>query len=149
MKRLFILLCVPGLVWFGGVAAGTPGSGATRENVARTIVRDGGILDAAEGTDVVADSVVIAPGGTSGWHTHPAAELVLVKSGEITYYREDVEGCLAGTFKAGEAFVGTPAPQMAINNGSEPAELLVLFFGIPHEGQVRGDTERPPSCPSS
>ena len=141
-------------VVFAGVAYGaaaTPGSGATRENLATASVVDGGVLDAASSTGVVADAVTLASGGTSGWHTHPGPELVLVKSGELTFYRSDRSGCAGGTFRAGQSFVGPAGdvPQMATNTGDVATELVVVFFGIPEDGQVRHDVDVPPGCPVS
>lgn len=133
-----------------GVGA-TPGSGASRENLASASVAAGGVIDVASRTGVVADAVTLAPGGTSGWHTHPAPELVLIKSGELTFYRSDTPGCGGRTFGAGEAFVGPAGgvPQMATNTGRVPTELVVVFFGIPEGGEVRHDIDAPAGCPGA
>lgn len=149
-KPLIIILLVAGLAWAASASA-TPGSGAERENLATASVVQGGAVDIAEETEVVADAVTLAPGGTSGWHTHPAPELVLVKSGELTFYRSDMPDCLAGRFQAGDAFVGPPGgvPQMATNTGDVPTELVVVFFGIPQGGDVRDDSEVPAECPAA
>jgi hypothetical protein len=43
------------------------------------------------GTDVVVTHITFAPGGTTGWHSHPGATVVLVKSGIFNLYR-DMDG---------------------------------------------------------
>jgi quercetin dioxygenase-like cupin family protein len=145
---LFIVVLL--VTGFAYTATATPGSGAERKNLATASVVQGGAVDIAEKTGVVADAVTLSPGGTSGWHTHPAPELVLVKSGELTFYRSDVPVCLAGTFRAGHAVVGPPGgvPQMATNTGDVPTDLVVVFFGIPEGGEVRDDTDVPADCPA-
>jgi len=151
MRRSIALICA---LATGCTASAAPEerSSATpqRQNLATVSVAQGGVIDIVDGTVVVADAVTVPPGGTSGWHTHPAPEVVLVKSGELTFYRSDRPGCLAGKFSAGDAFVGPPGgvPQMAINAGNEPAELVVAFFGIAKDGPVRGDIAPPSGCPA-
>jgi quercetin dioxygenase-like cupin family protein len=157
MRRCIALICALAASGCSASAAGEHGASehsssaaAQRQNLATVSVVDGGIIDIVNETGVVADAVSLAPGGTSGWHTHPAPELVLVKSGELTFYRSDRPGCVAGTFSAGEAFVGPPGavPQMATNTGDERAELVVVFFGIPDGGHVREDVAKPDGCPA-
>jgi quercetin dioxygenase-like cupin family protein len=147
MRRIAALCC--GLVAGCTTAPATPATQVERQNLATATVADPGTIDIAQATGVVADAVTIAPGGTSGWHTHPAPELVLVRSGELTFYRSDRPGCGARTFRQGDAFVGPPGgvPQMAANTGTVPSEVVVTFFGIPQGGHVREDSPVPTGCP--
>ena len=144
---LVVVLVVAGVTW---EASATPGSGVERENLATGSVVEGAPVDVAQQTEVVVDAVTLAPGGTSGWHTHPAPELVVVKSGELTFYRSDRPECGARTFRAGEVFVGPPGgvPQMATNTGAVPTQVVVTFFGIGDDGVVRHDAEVPADCPA-
>ncbi len=157
MRSSIALICVLTAAGCSASTAGEhsaseqrPPSAIERQNLATVSVVDGGVIDIVNETGVVADAVTVPPGGTSGWHTHPAPELVLVKSGELAFYRSDRPDCLAGTFSAGEAFVGPPGgvPQMATNPGDKPTELVVIFFGIPRGGHVRQDVARPNGCPA-
>src|SRR4030095_17223140 len=40
-------------------------------------------LEATPDTDVAADRLTVAPGGVSGWHSHPSAVFVTVLQGTI------------------------------------------------------------------
>src|SRR5215468_7160798 len=40
-------------------------------------------------TDVYLVTNTVAPGGSSGWHTHPGPSLVFVKEGTATFYDAD------------------------------------------------------------
>lgn len=158
MRKSIAVICVLAAAGCGASAAEehsateqNPSAAIQRQNLATVSVVDGGVIEIVNETGVVADAVTVPPGGTSGWHTHPDPELVLVKSGRLTFHRSDRPDCLAGTFSAGEAFVGPAGgvPQMANNPGDEPAELVVTFFGIPQGGHVRQDVARPDGCPAA
>jgi quercetin dioxygenase-like cupin family protein len=147
MRRIAVLVCL--LAAGCTASSATPATQVERQNLATATVVDPGTVDIEQTTGVVADVVTVAPGGTSGWHTHSAPELVLVKSGELTFYRSDRPGCGARTFGEGDAFVGPPGgvAQMATNAGKVPTELVVTFFGIPEGGHVREDAPVPTGCP--
>ena len=151
MRKSIALLCVLATGCTASAAPeNSPSTKTQRQNLATVSVTQGGVIDVVDGTVVVADAVTVPPGGTSGWHTHPAPEIVLVKSGQLTFYRSDRPGCLAGKFSAGEAFVGPPGgvPQLATNEGDKPAELVVVFYGIAQGGPVRHDIPVPSGCPA-
>src|SRR5256714_15676524 len=46
-------------------------------------------LKSHDNTDIVVVSIVVTPGGNSGWHYHPGPVLVTVKTGTITFYMGD------------------------------------------------------------
>ena len=56
-------------------------------------------------TDLYVVDNVIAPGGTTGWHTHSGPSLIIVKSGTVTNYRAETRGCAGVDYPAGTAFV--------------------------------------------
>lgn len=84
-------------------------------------------------TDVVAQTITYAPGGFSGWHTHPGFVLVVVESGAMTIQ----VGCSISTHPAGTAFEesGT-TPIMARNLGTVPAILHVTYV-VPKSAPAR------------
>ena len=77
------------------------------------------------GREAVAARVEIAPGGTSGWHTHPGDEISVVNEGEVTLM---VAGQPARKVVAGEGFV-IPAgtPHNALNEGKAPTRLVGVY----------------------
>ena len=50
-------------------------------------------IDTKGDSDLYVVSNVIAPGGHTGWHTHPGPSLITVKSGTITAYEGDDPTC--------------------------------------------------------
>ena len=104
-----------------------------------------------DSTDIAVSNVVVAPGGTSGWHTHPGPVFVVVKTGTITFYRAGKHSGLDGdeenpnnaahgptcsrtVYPAGSAFVEVPAPghvMLAKNEGSIEATVTATYFAPP------------------
>jgi quercetin dioxygenase-like cupin family protein len=56
-------------------------------------------------SDLYVQSNVWAPGGTSGWHTHPGHSLIIVTAGTVTAYEGDDPSCTPHVYKAGAGFV--------------------------------------------
>ena len=50
-------------------------------------------------------SNVFAPGGTSGWHTHPGHSLIIVAAGTVTAYEGDDRECTPHVYTQGMGFV--------------------------------------------
>jgi len=90
----------------------------------RTLVAKGDI--SVPGREAVIMRVEIAPGGASGWHTHPGDEASLVAEGESTL---TLAGQPPHKYKAGEGFV-IPAGTVhnAKNEGAAPAKLVGMYF---------------------
>src|SRR2546426_671338 len=91
-----------------------------------------------DGADVVVQTTTYAPGGFSGWHTHPGFVLVVVESGALTLQ----VGCSINTYSAGppaDAFYesGT-TPIMARNLGTVPAVVRITYV-VPKGSPVRLD----------
>jgi len=104
-----------------------------------------------DNTDIAVSNVVVSPGGTSGWHSHPGPVLVVVKTGTITFYRAGKHSGLDGddenrdngangptcsrtVYSAGSAFVEVPAPghvMLAKNEGSTEATVTATYFAPP------------------
>jgi hypothetical protein len=124
-------------------------------------------IKAQDNTDIAVSNVVVAPGGTSGWHSHPGPVLVIVKTGTITFYRagkhggqngDDANGhngpneptCSRTDYPAGSAFVEVPAPghvMLAKNEGSAEATVTATYFAPPGAA-LRIDQDWPGSdCP--
>lgn len=128
--------------------AASPSSGLSRKGLGRGVVTRGGPIEVERGTDVVVDSVAMAPGGTTGWHTHPGPEIVLVTRGTLTFRRSDGVRCVTEEVSSGQAFLGAAAGELhaAHNAGSEPVEFLATFFNVPNGGPPRTDAHPPLSC---
>jgi hypothetical protein len=120
-----------------------------------------------DSTDIAMANVVVAPGGTSGWHTHPGPVFVVVKTGTITFYRAGKHSGLDGdeenpnnaahgptcsrtVYPAGSAFVEVPAPghvMLAKNEGGTEATISATYFA-PAGAALRIDRDWPGGdCP--
>ncbi len=105
---------------------------------------------AAGGCDIVFQQLTIAPGGRTGWHTHPGPTFVSVAQGEGTLYH-GTEGCPAHKYGVNSAFYqpSTEVHNMR-NEGSEPL-VLYSMYALPPGTQnpaIRVDQPQPASCPN-
>ena len=144
----------------------TPGSGTTGVVAARAAFGDVidlkfSIRDDYRGRDniqvrnagdTVMQQITFAPGGFSGWHSHPGPAVVLIKSGELTFYDGEDESCTGRTFSAGQALIdpGQGHVHFALNQGTTPTEVWVTYFDVPAgtgSMGVRDDAPAPGNCP--
>ena len=137
-------LFVIGLLVIVGTALATPGVGILGAPVhARGTNADEINVHSAEGIklktkgplDFVTQQITIAPGGTTGWHSHPGPVLVTVKSGALTLVYADDPTCAGRTYTAGQSFVdrGDETVHTALNLGTESVELWATYLvpGVP------------------
>ena len=99
--------------------------------------------------DTVIQQIIIGPGGSTGWHSHPGPAIVLVTAGELTLYLAQDPDCTPRTYLAGEAFVdpGQGNVHIARNLGStESTEVWVTYFDVPPGETVRLDRPDPGNC---
>ena len=102
--------------------------------------------------DTVMQQITFEPGGYSGWHSHPGPAVVLVASGQLTFYDGDDESCSGRTFSAGQALIdpGQGHVHFAVNQGSIPTVVWVTYFDVPPGTGgmgVRVDAPAPGNCP--
>ena len=110
---------------------------------------DAKILQVREAQDTVVQSITLAPGGTTGWHSHPGPVVVVVASGALTFYSSDDPTCTGRTYTAGQAFVdsGQGHVHTARNlSQSENLQLLATYFDVPAGGAFRLDVADPGTC---
>jgi quercetin dioxygenase-like cupin family protein len=142
-----------------GTAPATPGSGAVSTQLARSTVADPINLNErlAQGQhlrihteapiDVADYRVDLAPGGTTGWHSHPGPSFNVVAEGEVTYYTEG-SSCTPQRYPAGTVFVN-PSKIVHIlrNEGSVPAVVYVTWMVPVGANPIRVDEPAPGNCP--
>jgi quercetin dioxygenase-like cupin family protein len=154
-SRLHALL-VLGTVGLGvpvGVALATPGSGVIAAPVMARATVDADnfklkLRDSSNPADAVIQQVTIAPGGHTGWHTHPGPAVVLVKSGEFTLYQADDRACNGTTYRTGQSFVDAGYGNVHIgrNEGAANVELWVAYLDVPVADAFRIDAPAPGNC---
>ncbi|MEX1169716.1 MAG: cupin domain-containing protein [Chloroflexota bacterium] len=138
-----------------GIAAATPGSGAVG-----TILSVGTLsagvkihtrdlkLSTRDDVQVVTQTITIAPGGHTGWHSHPGPVFVTIAAGTMTFYDADDPTCSAGTYETGDSFVdrGGGHVHIARNEGSVDMILYATYL-VPVGAPIRTDVPNPGTCP--
>jgi quercetin dioxygenase-like cupin family protein len=132
--------------------AATPPVGFTNQVLGRGTFVAHETLPLRQGLDIVVSKITVAPGGTSGWHSHPGGAIIVVQQGEITIYRTDGEGdgrhCVITKYTQGQSFVELPGQvTKAVNTGSADFILFVTFPDVPVGGSSRIDQPNPGGCP--
>src|SRR5690348_10145911 len=130
-------------------AATPPSPGLfTSQLLGRGTYASDGSLPIKQGTDIVVVKITVAPGGSSGWHSHPGGAIVVVQQGEVTVNKSRGSQCEITTYTKGQAFVERPGElDDAVNNGSTDYILYVTFPGVPVGGASRIDEPNPGTCP--
>jgi quercetin dioxygenase-like cupin family protein len=127
-----------------GVAAATPWTGVVSAAILARGTPDNELklklmLLRSRPGEVAVQQVTLAPGGSTGWHSHPGPAVVIVKSGSFTLYDGDDRSCTGTTCSVtpedpvGKAFVdeGRGHVHIGRNEGATNTELYVTYFGVP------------------
>jgi quercetin dioxygenase-like cupin family protein len=127
----------PSTVPIGNLAGGTPLNVLSVDSFTRAI-------NQAHGTNAVLQHLTFAPAQSTGWHTHPGPNIVVVVRGGFTLTDEH---CNVTTYGAGEGFAtGTDVHQAVA--GSNGADFYSLFF-LPADADVVRTNTDPPVCASN
>jgi len=91
-------------------------------------------------SEVTFQKVTVAPGGTTGWHSHGAEVIAVVARGTFTLTEED---CSVRTLPAGTGFTENPgAVHEGRNLGTGPVVVYVTYVALP-ASELRIDAEDP------
>ena len=103
------------------MASATPGIGVDAETLSQSTV---------DGHDYITKQIIIAPGGSTGWHWHPGRVFGVIRAGTLTH---DFEGCsVDGIFPTGAPISEQSGPDhvhIGRNLGSEPVVMWVVYIG--------------------
>jgi hypothetical protein len=154
-------LAVLGLTVYVGNVLATPPSGFTGTTIAKGRFGDLNAhvqskpahwkakLKTKGLTDLYVQSNVWAPGGTTGWHTHPGPSLVIVTAGTLTVYDGDEPSCAPHVYSAsGEnsfVDVGGGDVHMISNDGTAEARTIAVQL-VPADAVRRIDAPAPANC---
>jgi hypothetical protein len=99
-------------------------------------------------SDVYVQSNTWAPGGSTGWHTHPGHSLIIVTAGTVTGYDGDDPRCRPSVYTVGMGFVdpGGDHVHNLRNEGTEEARTIAVQL-IPADAVRRIDAADPGTCP--
>ena len=93
-------------------------------------------------SDTYVQDVTFAPGGYSGWHSHPGHSFVMVRSGTASFYQA-ADPATPQVYSAGTGFVEQPGDvHNAVNEGDTDLELVV-FYLLPKGAPRRIDEPAP------
>lgn len=97
--------------------------------------------------DMYVQSNVWAPGGTSGWHSHPGHSVIIVTAGTVTEYEGHDPDCKPHVYKTGVAFMdpGGDHTHILRNEGAVEAKTIAVQF-IPADAARRIDVVGPGNC---
>lgn len=147
MKKQQLILVMAGLAAAATLIAvpalATPGSGASGTVVARGVSVEKIKTRGNEPAEVVVQQITIAPGGHTGWHTHPGNAVAVIKSGTLTIYDGDDASCEGRDYAAGSVYLdpGYGHVHIGRNESSTPLEIVVTYLDVPIGGGFRVDAE--------
>jgi quercetin dioxygenase-like cupin family protein len=161
-KRTSLTRCKIGLLGIFGicislVALATPNAGVLSNVLSRATVGPFHVesesgrweleLQVSGISDIVTQTITLAPGGFSGWHTHPGPAIVSVKSGTLTLYQAGDPRCTPHVFPAGTGFVEHPGHVHIVRNeGTENLTVNATYI-VPQGAPQRIDEPTPGNCP--
>jgi quercetin dioxygenase-like cupin family protein len=98
-------------------------------------------------SDLYVQSNVWAPGGSTGWHTHPGHSLIIVTAGAVTAYEGDDRACEPHVYTQGMGFVdpGGDHVHNIRNEGTVEARTVAVQL-IPADAVRRIDAADPGNC---
>ncbi|MEU0301414.1 cupin domain-containing protein [Streptomyces sp. NPDC006175] len=147
-KVMLVGVCVAALGLLPAAAVATPGSGVSGTVVAEGTSEGGLEVRAPEGrTDVTFREITVAPGGSTGWHTHRGELIAVVKAGTLTRTLHD---CSVEVTPAGTSFIepsGAGHRHIGRNLGAELVVLWVTYL-LP-EGSELSDDADAVDCPAA
>ncbi|MFF4247116.1 cupin domain-containing protein [Streptomyces sp. NPDC001822] len=148
-RRALLVGAVVGVLGLVPAAAvATPGSGVSATVVAVGTSRAKLEVRTPKGrTDVTFREITVAPGGSTGWHTHSGQLIAVVKSGTLTRTLDD---CSVEVTPAGTSFIepsGTRHRHIGQNLGTEPVVLWVTYL-LP-AGSALSDDADAVDCPAA
>ena len=100
--------------------------------------------------DTAYQQLTIAPGGHTGWHTHPGPTFVAVASGEGTLYH-GMAGCPSVKYATGAGFMQPPTEVHNMRNEGSAPLVLWAFYALPpgtSNAAIRIDQPQPAECPN-
>ena len=99
-------------------------------------------------SDLYVQSNVWAPGGTTGWHTHPGHSLIIVTAGTVTAYEGDDPSCTPHVYTAGMGFVDPGGDHVHVLRNEDSIEARTIAVQLIPAGATRRiDAESPAACP--
>jgi quercetin dioxygenase-like cupin family protein len=98
-------------------------------------------------SDIYVQSNVWAPGGSTGWHTHPGHSLIIVTAGTLTDYEGHDPKCKPHVYKKGTAFIDPGGEHVHILRDESAVEAKTIAIQIiPANAERRIEVADPGNC---
>jgi len=141
MKRLSLIATFCTWMLSATVALATPASLFVATPFARATFGAAITATQTAGAQSVIQQLTIAPGGHSGWHSHPGGTVIFVNAGTFTLYDDK---CAKSVTEANRGVVEAGGhTQLARNETSGLLVVTVMFFDVPVGAAVRSDAATP------
>lgn len=114
--------------------------GVTAVNHSRVRLASALSITGAANTDLMIQQLTIAPGATTGWHSHPGPVTVAVESGALTFVHND---CTTTPYPAGTGFLDPGAGNVHQATSAGASTAFVTYTNLPMGGAARIDHPAP------
>jgi len=107
------------------------------------------VIHAPELQETVIQQIIIGPGGSTGWHSHPGPAVALIKAGALALFDSEDPTCTPRIYLAGQAFVDSGQGHVHLGRNPSPTEnveVWVTYFDVPPGAPVRLDAANPGNC---
>jgi quercetin dioxygenase-like cupin family protein len=107
------------------------------------------VIQAPELQETVIQQIIIGPGGSTGWHSHPGPAVAMIKAGALALFSSEDPTCTPRIYLAGQAFVDKGQGHVHLGrnlSSTENVEVWVTYFDVPPGGPVRLDAPNPGNC---
>jgi quercetin dioxygenase-like cupin family protein len=101
-------------------------------------------LETQGASDFYIQDLAIAPGGYTGWHTHPGIFIGTVITGSVDFYNAK---CAKKTFTVGEVWTENAELHAVANHGSVDTHMQFVY--LIKKGEPRRIDQPAPACASS
>jgi quercetin dioxygenase-like cupin family protein len=101
-------------------------------------------------SDLYVQNNIWAPGGTTGWHTHPGHSLIVVTAGTVTAYEGDDPSCTPHQYTVGQGFVDAGGDHVHALRNEGAVEARTTAVQLIPAGAVRridAPAPAPGTCP--
>jgi quercetin dioxygenase-like cupin family protein len=136
-----------------GFVQATPGSGAVGTELGRgTLPAGTKIYNSSmsiafrDDVQVVTQTIRIAPGGHTGWHSHPGPVFVTITQGTMSFYFANDPDCTEIPYATGDTFIDRGGTiHIARNEGATDLVLYATYL-VPVGVPFRIDQPNPGNC---
>jgi quercetin dioxygenase-like cupin family protein len=88
------------------------------------------------------------PGGSTGWHTHPGASLIIVTEGTVTAYEGDESDCTPHVYTVGDTLVDPGGSHVHLIRNETAVRAKTIAVQLVPKGPMRRiDAPAPANCP--